>query len=124
MTAVTHCFRGGEHVTTLFEKFREATLDGRPVANFPLCDKMSYILIMSIAISVRLDDEAERALALLESRGLSRSEAIRHALVQSARHARRREELRQEMAELEFDQEDRFEMRQVTALMGALHAEG
>ncbi|MCP4086298.1 MAG: ribbon-helix-helix protein, CopG family, partial [Actinomycetia bacterium] len=44
---------------------------------------------MAQAISVRLDDEAEKALRALEAAGMSRSEAIRTALVESA-HRRRR----------------------------------
>ena len=79
---------------------------------------------MTIAISVRLDDEAQRALAQLEASGLSRSEAIRTALVRSAQQMRRREALRQEMAELEADEGDRREMLAVAEFMEMLRAEG
>ena len=79
---------------------------------------------MRIAISVRLDDEAQRALAQLEVSGLSRSEAIRTALVQSAQQLRRREALRQEMAALEADEGDRQEMLEVAEFMELLRAEG
>ncbi len=79
---------------------------------------------MSIAISVRLDEESQRALAKLEATGLSRSEAIRAALILSEKQSRRREALRAEMAALEEDQEDRNEMREVAELMEALRAEG
>ena len=79
---------------------------------------------MSIAISVRLDDEAQRALAQIEATGLSRSEAIRTALLTWAQKARRRESLREEMRALEEDQEDREETREVAALMELLRAEG
>lgn len=79
---------------------------------------------MTIAISVRLDDEAQRALAQLEASGLSRSEAIRTALVKSAQQVRRREVLRQEMAELEADEGDRQEMLEVAEFMELLRAEG
>lgn len=79
---------------------------------------------MTIAISVRLDDEAQRALAQLEASGLSRSEAIRAAIVKSAQHLRRRETLRQEMAALEADEEDRREMLEVAEFMEQLRAEG
>jgi Arc/MetJ-type ribon-helix-helix transcriptional regulator len=79
---------------------------------------------MSIAISVRLDEESRRALAKLEATGLSRSEAIRTALILSEKQSRRREALRAEMAALEEDQEDRNEMREVAELMEALRAEG
>ncbi len=79
---------------------------------------------MGIAISVRLDDETQRALAQLEATGLSRSEAIRSAILSCAQHARRRDSLRAEMAALEEDQEDRSEMREVAALMEMLRAQG
>jgi len=79
---------------------------------------------MTIAISVRLDDEARRALAQLEASGLSRSEAIRTALVKSAQQVRRREALRQEMAALEADEGDRQEMLEVAEFMELLRAEG
>ena len=79
---------------------------------------------MTIAISVRLDDEAQRALAQLEASGLSRSEAIRTALVKSAQQVRRRDALRQEMALLETDEGDRREMLEVATFMELLRAEG
>jgi Arc/MetJ-type ribon-helix-helix transcriptional regulator len=79
---------------------------------------------MTIAISVRLDDDAQRALAQLEASGLSRSEAIRTALVRSAQQMRRRETLRQEMAALEVDEDDRQEMLEVAEFMELLRAEG
>ena len=79
---------------------------------------------MAIAVSVRLDEEAQRALAQLEASGLSRSEAIRTALVKSAQQVRRREALRQEMALLEADEGDRQEMLEVAEFMEMLRAEG
>lgn len=79
---------------------------------------------MTTAISVRLDDEAQRALAQLEASGLSRSEAIRSALIKSAQHARQRDALRQEMASLEADEADRQEMLEVAEFMELLRAEG
>jgi Arc/MetJ-type ribon-helix-helix transcriptional regulator len=60
----------------------------------------------------------------LEASGLSRSEAIRTALVKSAQQERRREVLRQEMAALEADEEDRREMLEVAEFMETLRAEG
>jgi Arc/MetJ-type ribon-helix-helix transcriptional regulator len=79
---------------------------------------------MAHAISVRLDDEAERALRALESSGLSRSEAIRSALVDSARRLRRSSELAAEVADLEADESDRAEMAVVAELMESLRAPG
>ena len=78
---------------------------------------------MAHAISVRLDDEAERALRLLESTGCSRSEAIRTALVESARRLRRSPELAAEAAALEADETDRAEMLEVAELMESLRAQ-
>jgi antitoxin component of RelBE/YafQ-DinJ toxin-antitoxin module len=75
-------------------------------------------------ISVRLDDEARRALAALEATGLTRSEAIRTALVEAALRLRDREALAAEVAALEGDAEDRAEMLAVADLMERLRAPG
>jgi Arc/MetJ-type ribon-helix-helix transcriptional regulator len=77
---------------------------------------------MAQAISVRLDDEALRALRTLEASGLSRSDAIRSALVESARRFRRGPLLAAEVADLEADEADRAEMLAVAGLMEALRA--
>lgn len=77
---------------------------------------------MSHAISVRLDDEAMRALAQLETTGLSRSAAIRAALVSAADRLRDRRALAAEVAALEADAEDRAEMCAVAELMEQLRA--
>lgn len=77
---------------------------------------------MTHAISVRLDDAAARALRSLEATGLSRSEAIRSALIDSARRSQRRSELAAEAAALEADDIDRQEMLAVAALMESLRA--
>ena len=79
---------------------------------------------MTKAISVRLDDEAERALRLLESTGLSRSEAIRSSLLASADRMRRRSQLAAEVAALEADEDDREEMLAVASLMESMRAAG
>jgi Arc/MetJ-type ribon-helix-helix transcriptional regulator len=79
---------------------------------------------MAQAISVRLDDEAERALRSLEAAGKTRSEAIRTALIDSARRLRQRSELAAEAAALEADEADRDEMLSVAALMESLRAPG
>ncbi|MCP3937974.1 MAG: ribbon-helix-helix protein, CopG family [Actinomycetia bacterium] len=75
---------------------------------------------MASAISVRLDDEAERALRTLEATGMSRSEAIRTALVESAKRRQRRSALTAEVAELEADESDRAEIFAVTDLMESM----
>lgn len=79
---------------------------------------------MANAISVRLDDEARRALRLLEAAGMTRSEAIRNALIDSARRLRQRSEVAAEAAALEADEADREEMLSVAALMESLRATG
>jgi Arc/MetJ-type ribon-helix-helix transcriptional regulator len=79
---------------------------------------------MSSAISVRLDPEALRALAQLESTGLSRSEAIRKAILDSAGQLRRRAALAAETAALEADENDRHEMLEVSEFMESMRAAG
>jgi hypothetical protein len=79
---------------------------------------------MAHAISVRLDDEAARALRALEAAGMSRSEAIRSSLIESARRVQRRSELAAEVAALEADEADREEMRAIADLMESMRASG
>lgn len=79
---------------------------------------------MAKAISVRLDDEALKALRKLEAAGMSRSDAIRSALLSAAGRLRRSQELAAEVAALETDEDDRREMLEVAALMEALRAAG
>jgi Arc/MetJ-type ribon-helix-helix transcriptional regulator len=77
---------------------------------------------MSLAISLRLDEEATRALARLEATGASRSEAIRRAIIDSAARLQRREALVAEVRDLEADEVDRAELAEVAALMESLRA--
>jgi Arc/MetJ-type ribon-helix-helix transcriptional regulator len=79
---------------------------------------------MSLAISVRLDDEAIRALRVLEASGMTRSEAIRTALVDASRRIHQRRALAAEAAALEADDADRAEMQEVADLMEAMRATG
>jgi Arc/MetJ-type ribon-helix-helix transcriptional regulator len=79
---------------------------------------------MSSAISVRLDAQALRALAQLQATGLSRSEAIRRAILDSAARLQRRAALAAEAAALEDDEDDRAEMLQVAAIMKSMRASG
>lgn len=80
--------------------------------------------MMGRAISVRLDESALKALGQLEAAGLSRSEAIRRALVEAAIRLRDRKALAAEVAALEADEEDRAEMYAVAELMESLRAKG
>jgi len=79
---------------------------------------------MTSAISVRLDAETLRALAQLEATGLSRSEAIRQAIIDSAARLRRRGALADEVAALEADKDDQREMLEVAAVMETMRAAG
>ncbi len=79
---------------------------------------------MTAAISVRLDPETLQALSQLEATGLSRSEAIRRAILDSAARLRRRAALAAEAAALEADGDDRREMLEVAALMESMRAPG
>ena len=79
---------------------------------------------MAKAISVRLDDEALKALKMLEATGMSRSDAIRSALLAAAGRLRQRQELAAEVAALEADEHDRREMLEVAGFMEALRAAG
>jgi predicted transcriptional regulator len=79
---------------------------------------------MSNAVSVRIDDDVQRALLTLEASGMSRSEAIRKSILDAASALRRKEALRAEVAALEADEEDVKEMRDVALLMESLRASG
>ena len=61
------------------------------------CDTLP---VMTRAISVRLDDDALGALTKLEATGLSRSEAIRRALVDAAERMRDKQALAAAVAAL------------------------
>ena len=71
-------------------------------------------------LSVRLDPDAFDALASLTEGGLSRSEAIRQALVETAARRRGVHSLAAEAARLADDSSDRAEMAEVAALMESL----
>ena len=77
---------------------------------------------MGKAISVRLDDDAERALRVLEASGMTLSEAIRSSLLASAERLNRRRLLVVEAAAIEADDEDRAEMLSVASLMESMRA--
>ena len=79
---------------------------------------------MTRAISVRLDEEALRALGQLEATGMNRSEAIRAALVETAGRRRDKQALAAEVAALEADESDRAEMLAIAELMETMRAPG
>ena len=80
--------------------------------------------MVSHAVSFRLDAEAQAALRRLEATGLSRSEAIRAALVEAALRLDHKNVLAEEVAKLEADESDRAEMLAVAELMESLRAPG
>jgi antitoxin component of RelBE/YafQ-DinJ toxin-antitoxin module len=102
----------------------------RPQGNLRYLTRVDYRMTfrdtsaMAKAISVRLDDEAQRALRVLEATGMSQSEAIRSALLASAKRLRNRSELAAEVAVLEADETDRREMLSVAAMMESMRAAG
>lgn len=73
-------------------------------------------------ISVRLDDDAERALAELEATGMSRSEAVRAGLKAAATRLRDRRALAEEVRTLRADEADVAEAQEVRAMMEDLRA--
>ncbi|MGH2709631.1 MAG: ribbon-helix-helix protein, CopG family [Actinomycetota bacterium] len=77
---------------------------------------------MAKAISVRLDEESLKALRRLEAAGLSRSDAIRQAIMLAADRMRSSPSLAAEVQALESDEEDRREMLEVAELMESLRA--
>jgi antitoxin component of RelBE/YafQ-DinJ toxin-antitoxin module len=77
---------------------------------------------MAETISVRLDDDAQRALAELEATGLTRSEAVRTGLQSAARQLRDRRQLLQEAELLAGDDDDVAEAHAVQRMMEDLRA--
>lgn len=72
-------------------------------------------------ITVRLDEQAERALAELTEDGVDRSSAVRAAIVRAAMH-RRAEKLRAEARALAQDPDDRAEIAAVRQDLDGLRA--
>ena len=72
------------------------------------------------AISLRLDEQARRALDELMASGLSQSEAIRRALVDSARRSRPRMSLAAEALMLAANEDDRREVDDIRSFMDEL----
>jgi hypothetical protein len=93
-----------------------------PIWRVARCMTNCHTSDMARAISVRLDDDAERALRMLEASGLTLSEAIRSSLLASAEQLNRRRVLVAEAAALEADDEDRAEMLSVASLMESMRA--
>ena len=89
----------------------------------PWCMTFRPTLVrMSETISVRLDGDAQRALAELEARGLSRSEAVRAGLQAAAARLRDRKRLAEEVRALSEDGQDLAEAAAVREMMEELRA--
>jgi hypothetical protein len=65
---------------------------------------------MARALHVRLDADAEAALAVLRAEGMSDSQAVRSALTEARVHRRRRSALRDEARRLAADPADLAEI--------------
>lgn len=74
------------------------------------------------AISVRLDPGADAALEALVASGLTQSQAIRRALVETAERLSGDSSLAAEAARLAADERDRREVAEVRAVMDELRA--
>ena len=79
---------------------------------------------MTHSVSVRLDGASDHALRQMEATGMTRSEAIRTALIETAARLHDKQTLAAEVAALESDAEDRTEMLAVADLMESLRAAG
>ena len=79
---------------------------------------------MTKPVSVRLDEDALQALGHLEATGMTRSEAIRMALVEASSRLDDKKALAAEVGSLEADEDDRAEMLAVANLMESLRASG
>jgi len=75
---------------------------------------------MARTISVRLNDDSQRALRVLTAWGQTPSEAVRSSLLASAERLSRTHVLVSEAAALEADEGDRKEMLLVASLMESM----
>jgi Arc/MetJ-type ribon-helix-helix transcriptional regulator len=85
-------------------------------------DVSYYTQSMARTISVRLDEDAQRALSELEATGMTRSEAVRAGLEAAAQRLRDRQRLTAEAAALAQDDADRAEVAAVNEMMEELRA--
>jgi Arc/MetJ-type ribon-helix-helix transcriptional regulator len=84
------------------------------------CDTIE--VVPDRAISVRLDPEADAALAALVAEGVTQSQAIRLALVEAASRRSGDQSLAAEAARLAADEADRQEIAEVRSFMDELRA--
>lgn len=84
-----------------------------------MTDAIQSDVVPDKAISVRLDDESQRALRRLMERGLSQSEAIRRALIDASSSAWL-EQARADAERIANDPSDRAEIAAVRSFMDEL----
>jgi hypothetical protein len=87
-----------------------------------MTERDTVTVVPDRAISVRLDPEADAALAALVASGLTQSQAIRLSLVEAARRHAGDSSLAVEAARLAADERDRNEIADVRAFMDELRA--
>jgi predicted transcriptional regulator len=67
---------------------------------------MSYSSAMAGTITIRTDDETEHALDVLTHGGISRSAAIRQAVLEAAGRRERAARMRREVLQMELGEQD------------------
>jgi hypothetical protein len=67
---------------------------------------MSYYEYMADTITIRTDDETEHALDVLTHNGISRSAAIRQAVLEAASRRERAAQMRREVLRIDLGQPD------------------
>jgi hypothetical protein len=67
---------------------------------------MSYYEYMADTITIRTDDETEHALDVLTHNGISRSAAIRQAVLEAASRRERAAQMRREVLRMDLGQPD------------------
>jgi len=78
------------------------------------------VVCVSDLVSFRMDTQTRRALQRLQQMGMSQSDAIRHAIQESAAALHQPKRLAAEMAALEADPIDRAEMLNIAKFMEEL----
>jgi hypothetical protein len=76
---------------------------------------MSYNLSMADTITIRTDDETEHALDVLTRGGVSRSAAIRQAVLEAASRRERAASMRREVLRMDLGQPDGINVAQEIA---------
>ena len=78
------------------------------------------VICVSDLVSFRMDTQTRRALQRLQQMGMSQSDAMRHAIQESADALHQPKRLAAEMAALDADPNDRAEMLSIAKFMEEL----